>query len=90
MRALLLPKRPGPTAREATVTVIERKPGLRALVQFDNGDFRYADTSRLRTQPPGARRLTDAELRAIPWNETRHGPDPLKQVGQLFDNEVRA
>ncbi|WP_425065581.1 hypothetical protein [Reyranella sp.] len=86
---LLMPQRPGPTAREARVTVLARKPGLRALVQFENGDIRYAETSRLRTVPPGTRRLTDAELRAIPWDETRHGPDPMKQVGQLFDNEVR-
>jgi len=89
-RFLLMPPNPGPAAREAEVTVLARKPGLRALVQFANGDIRYAETARLRTLPPGTRRLTDAELRAIPWDETRHGPDPLKQTGQLFDHEVRA
>lgn len=90
MRAMLMPERPGPSVREAMVTVIERWPGGLARMQFDNGQYRFFPTARLRTQPPGARRLTADELRAIPWNETRHGPDPLKQVGQLFDNEVRA
>lgn len=90
MRALLMPKSESPSALPAEVTVVARKPGLRALVQFANGDYRYAPTARLRTPPPGIRRLTDAELRRIPWDEAKLGPDPLKQTGQLFDNEVRA
>lgn len=90
MRALLMPKSESPTALPAEVTVVARKPGLRVLVQFTNGDYRYAPTARLRTLPPGTRRLTDGELRRIPWDETKQGPDPLKQVGQLFDDEVTA
>lgn len=90
MKALLMPPKPGPAAREAPVTVLERKPGLRALVRFDNGDIRYAETARLRTLPPGARRLTDDELRRIPWNEARHGADPMKQAGELFDDATSA
>lgn len=89
MRALLMPRSESPRALPDEVTVLARKPGLRALVQFANGDIRYAPTARLRTLPPGTRRLTDGELRRIPWDETKQGPDPLKQVGQLFDDEVR-
>lgn len=91
MRALLMPKSESPSALPAEVTIVARKPGLRALVQFvANGKYRYAQTARLRTLPPGTRRLTDDELRRIPWDETKQGPDPLKQTGKLFDDEVRA
>lgn len=91
MRALLMPRSKSRTALPAEVTVLARKPGLRALVQFANRDIRYAPTARLRTLPPGTRRLTDDELRRIPWDETKHGPDPLKQAGTLFpDRKVPA
>lgn len=81
-----MPERPGPTARENEVTVLERRPGSqpRVLVRFDNGNIRYASVSRLRTLPPGSRRLGDDELRRLTWNEDRYGPDPMKQAGELF------
>lgn len=88
-----MPQRPGPTAREAEVTVLERRPGspARVLVKFGNGNIRYAPVSGLRTLPPGCRRLGDDELRRLPWNEDRYGPDPMKQAGELFpQREVSA
>lgn len=87
MRAMLMPPEGMTKALPAEVTVVARKPGFKALVQFTNGEYRHAPTARLRTLPPGTRRLTDDELRRLPWDETKHGPDPLKQVGSLFDDD---
>jgi hypothetical protein len=77
MHALLKPKSESPTAIPATVELVARKPKLRVLVRFANGGhYRQVDQFNLRTLPPGSRRLTDDELRAIPW-DGKFGPDPL-------------
>ena len=85
MRALLNPKWDSPTAIPATVELVARKPKLRVQVRFANGGhYRQVDQFNLRTLPPGSRRLTDDELRAIPW-DSKFGRDPLaEQQSTMF------
>lgn len=85
MRALLKPRSESPTAIPATVELVARKPKMRVLVLFvKGGHYRQVDQFNLRTLPPGSRRLTDDELRAIPW-DSKFGPDPLaEQQSTMF------
>lgn len=79
MRVLLKPRSESPTAIPATVELVARKPKLRVLVRFvTGGHYRQVDQFNLRTLPPGSRRLTDDELRTIPWDQ-KFGDDPLNQ-----------
>lgn len=75
MRALLKPKRQGPTAEPRPVTCINRKAGGKVTVQFDDRRYLTVDGFRLSTMPPNSRRLTQEEIGALPW--TGKGDDPL-------------
>lgn len=88
MRALLLPLRGGPHAKELAVTLINRTSRDRITVQRPDGQYRAVDRFLLRSED-GRRKFDAAEFNRLPWRGT--GKDPLTlSTGKLFDDEVRA
>lgn len=79
MRAFLKPKIESPTARWQTVEAMQRMPRSMVLIRVIGGPTFQVTGARLHTMPPGSRRLSDDELRRIPWDATRHGPDPMAE-----------
>jgi hypothetical protein len=83
MRALLKPLRPWQD--ELNVALIARTSRHRIKVEFNRGEIRAVDRFRLFAETDRRRRITDAELSALPWQGS--GPDPeAASVGALLDH----
>ena len=77
MRATLKPKVHSPHHQDEQVTLLNRCGRDQVRVELRNGRIFSANTWRLYSVD-GKRRLTDEELRALPWKGA--GKDPAGQT----------
>lgn len=84
MRAILKP----PTARahvvaEKVVELVARTGRRKIKVQFERGEIRAVERERLFSEADRHRRISEAELAALPWQGA--GPDPATDTADMLE-----